>query len=531
MEEIARGIDGRLLALTGGQSVGPARHRTLEAVLGWSHDLLSEAERDRLCRVSVFQGAFAADAAARVLELPDGAAARAALTPLVETSLVASDGADFRLLDVTRSYARRRLDRHPRAARVRALHARVCIDGLATADADLLTQDRTAWSRTYGPMTGDVSAALGWCFSPAGDAALGTELAARSTQIALQSGLGTEFRRHFAAALARADGVTEARDVAGLRYAFAIIRADETGTSAPYRLDLPEPDRAPASPEAGAALFAAAYLDGDYPAAARHAEALARLGRAEGDRGVALAGSRMLAQALHHLGRHREAERLARPVLRNPLHFLPLTNVPQRVSMRIILARIAFLKDRLPEARALAREALAAALESNGPSVCQVLTQATIPLAVWTGDGDAAADVDVLRKTAHDLRLHYWIVWLEGLEIALASLDADPERRGQLLFALSLRRLPAKLADQIATFDPSLLTPETAGRVAAGTVGWCAPEVLRAEASRAADPGERRVLLRRAAAQAAEQGGTAWSRRIEADLAGSEAPPVRLRET
>lgn len=523
VDEIARGLDSRLLALTRGRPTDLARHRSLEAVLDWSYDLLSLDEQETLRRVSVFRGGFGDEAAARVLECADAAQARDRIAPLVEKSLVAQEGPAFRLLEATLAYAWRRQSQHPHAARVQALHARHCADRLATADADLLTRDRDTWTRAYGPLIGDVKAALAWCFSETGDAALGAELAKRSTQIALQSGLAEEFRAHFSAALARADGEAPGPDVAALRFAYAVIRADETGTTAPFRLDADDG----AGPEAAAARFSAAYIDGDYPAAARQAEAVVRIGKARDDRGLRLAGLRMLAQTSHHLGRHREAERLAREVLRAPLHFLPLSNVSQHVSMRIILSRIAFLTGRTAEAEALAAEAVAAGRDRNGPSICQALTQAAIPLRVWTGDAEAAAaDLRLLRATAHDLKLHFWIVWLEGLEIALETLAAPPERRGQLQFALSLRRLPVKLGDQIATFDPALLTPETAKRVAAGTVGWCAPEALRAEARGAADAGRRRLLLRKAEALAVAQGAIAWRRRIEDDLGAERVEPA-----
>lgn len=524
IDEIARGLDTRLLALTRGQPTSLARHRTIEAVLDWSYDLLSLDEQETLRRVSVFRGGFTDAAAARVLECPDATGAREKIEPLVEKSLVVQEGRLFRLLEATRAYAWRRQAQHPRAALVQALHARHCAERLETADADLLTLDRDSWTGRYRPLVCDVRAALAWCFSDGGDAGLGTELAKRSAQIAMQSGLGESFRAHFSAALARADEDAPGPDVAALRFAYAVIRADETGSTAPYLLNAAEEAGLRASPEAAAARFAAAYIDGDYPAAARHAEAVIGMGRARDDRGLRLAGLRMAAQTRHHLGRHREAARLGREVLRAPLHFLPLSNVSQQVSMRIILSRIAFLTGKAAEAGVLAAEALAAARDGNGPATCQVLTQATIPFRIWEGNLEAAAaDLQLLRTTAHDLKLHYWIVWLEGLEIALDILGAPPERRGQLQFALSLRRLPEKLGDQIATFHPILLTPDTTNRVAAGTVGWCAPEVLRAEAHRTADAERRRLLLGKAEALAAEQGAIAWRRRIEDDLGRERA--------
>ena len=93
-----------------------ARHRTLEATVGWSYDLLAEPEQHLLNRLSVFVGSFDLAAAERVcsgggietVDIVD------LLDRLVDKSLVsatASRGAmRFRLLETVREFAARRLD-------------------------------------------------------------------------------------------------------------------------------------------------------------------------------------------------------------------------------------------------------------------------------------------------------------------------------------------------------------------------------------------------------------------------------------
>src|SRR6266540_3827939 len=55
-EEIAARLDDRFRLLTGGSRTALERHQTLFALIEWSHNLLSEAERVLLRRLSVFAG-------------------------------------------------------------------------------------------------------------------------------------------------------------------------------------------------------------------------------------------------------------------------------------------------------------------------------------------------------------------------------------------------------------------------------------------------------------------------------------------
>ncbi|MGO8671070.1 MAG: AfsR/SARP family transcriptional regulator [Capsulimonadaceae bacterium] len=88
----------------------PARHRTLQATIDYSYDLLAEAHRRFFSQLSVFAGGWTAEAAETVCDQPD---AIDLLAGLREWSLIiAEDGeADVRLrmLDILREYARERL--------------------------------------------------------------------------------------------------------------------------------------------------------------------------------------------------------------------------------------------------------------------------------------------------------------------------------------------------------------------------------------------------------------------------------------
>ena len=63
------GLTDRLRLLSGGRG-GDERHRSLRAVLDWSHDLLDEEERTALRRLGRFVGDFDIGAASAVTGLP-----------------------------------------------------------------------------------------------------------------------------------------------------------------------------------------------------------------------------------------------------------------------------------------------------------------------------------------------------------------------------------------------------------------------------------------------------------------------------
>src|SRR5579862_3732319 len=63
VEQIVARLDNELSLLTGGSRTGQLRHQTLRATLDWSYELLSEAERTLLKRLSVFAGGWTLEAA------------------------------------------------------------------------------------------------------------------------------------------------------------------------------------------------------------------------------------------------------------------------------------------------------------------------------------------------------------------------------------------------------------------------------------------------------------------------------------
>ncbi len=113
LAELEAALADRFDVLDGARRGGSAHQRTLDDLVGWSHDLLDDDERMVLRRLSVFAGAAAADAAEAVCmrnHEPDG---RRVLERLVERSLLQADIVDgtirYRQLETVRSHARHRL--------------------------------------------------------------------------------------------------------------------------------------------------------------------------------------------------------------------------------------------------------------------------------------------------------------------------------------------------------------------------------------------------------------------------------------
>jgi predicted ATPase/DNA-binding CsgD family transcriptional regulator len=119
----------RLLAGGRGQAV---RHRSLRAVIGWSHDLLDDEERALFRRLAAFAGGFDLPAAAAVggVELPVGADV---LGRLVDKSLVVHDSVSrWRLLATIRAVAADKLREAGETADVHDRYRQWAVERAAT---------------------------------------------------------------------------------------------------------------------------------------------------------------------------------------------------------------------------------------------------------------------------------------------------------------------------------------------------------------------------------------------------------------
>ncbi|PRB10568.1 hypothetical protein CQ047_07200 [Microbacterium sp. MYb72] len=111
-EQIEARLENRFALLTGGDRAAPERHRTLQAVIEWSWDLLDDDSRTALTRLSLLPAGFSAATASAVLDEP---VVDDLLDRLVAQSLLvvaeAGNGADlrFRMLETVREFGLARL--------------------------------------------------------------------------------------------------------------------------------------------------------------------------------------------------------------------------------------------------------------------------------------------------------------------------------------------------------------------------------------------------------------------------------------
>jgi predicted ATPase len=141
--DIARRLDQRLRLFTSSDRLAADRHRTLQAAMRWSYDLLDQTQRRVFDRLSVFAGPFTIDAATALVtgdgveewEVLDGVLA------LVDKSLVVADelssGTRYRMLETMRQFGQQNLAAESLLAQYRTAHARYYADYVLSRRARL----------------------------------------------------------------------------------------------------------------------------------------------------------------------------------------------------------------------------------------------------------------------------------------------------------------------------------------------------------------------------------------------------------
>jgi predicted ATPase/DNA-binding CsgD family transcriptional regulator len=172
-ETLLAHLDPRLPLLTGGPLDAPRRHRTLEAAIAWSYDLLAPSERTLLTHLAVFAGGCMLEAAEAVCGPAAGAfgppavAVLDGLGSLLDKSLLQRtkqpDGHPrFRMLETIREFALERLEASGGAAAVRERHAAFYRALAETAAPELLQPGQAACLDRLEPERHDLDAALEW---------------------------------------------------------------------------------------------------------------------------------------------------------------------------------------------------------------------------------------------------------------------------------------------------------------------------------------------------------------------------------
>jgi predicted ATPase/class 3 adenylate cyclase len=167
-EQIAVGLDDRFRLLTGGRRTALPRHQTLLALIEWSHDLLTTAERMLLRRLSAFAGGWSLDAAQVVCGDGLGAEVLETMAYLVDKSLVDVEEPSiptegrYHLLETIRQYAHDKLLNAGEAEQIHDRHLAYFIHLAEETEPHLRGAEQLDWLERLDREHDNLRAALAW---------------------------------------------------------------------------------------------------------------------------------------------------------------------------------------------------------------------------------------------------------------------------------------------------------------------------------------------------------------------------------
>ena len=153
IDQLANRLDDRFRLLTSGSRTALPRHKTLRAVVDWSWELLTDAERMVLRRLSVFSGGASLEAAERVCagDAVEQEQVLELLTALAEKSLLLAEGDGaprYRMLGTIKEYAGHRLAEAGESDLARHAHLTYFTELTETAEPHLRRAEQLEWLAT-----------------------------------------------------------------------------------------------------------------------------------------------------------------------------------------------------------------------------------------------------------------------------------------------------------------------------------------------------------------------------------------------
>jgi predicted ATPase/DNA-binding CsgD family transcriptional regulator len=366
-EQILARLGSRFQLLSGGGPAGQPHHRTLQAALEWSYELLTDGEQAMWRRVSVFAGSFDLDAAEAVCAVGRVAVREIAdlIDALVAKSVLLREGqgtARYRLLDTIREFGLTKLRGRGNERLLRLRHLRWYAAMAARQEA--FGPGRAEWIAALDADHENLRAALRFCLAEPGEAAAGAQIACD---------LWRYWETH--------EHLTEGR-----RVLEALL--ERLGQTSP----------------APRALWVAGYLamvQGDLPTARRLLEAGLSAARLAGDADAEAWALSFLGYVIYSFGKTDDGQALAESALR--LH----EETGNQTGIALALAQTGFIRLCSGEPRMAADlyTQCARVSESSGNVWYQTYAQWAVGVATWLlGDpcGAAAplrAALSVMRRT------------------------------------------------------------------------------------------------------------------------------------
>lgn len=182
IDQLANRLDDRFRLLTGGSRTALPRHRTLRAMVDWSWELLTDAERTVLCRLSVFSGGASLEAAEQVCvsEAVEQYEVLELLTALTEKSLLVAAGDEaprYRMLGTIKEYAAQRLAEAEKTLLARHAHLAYFTELAEAAEPMLRRTEQLDWLAKLNAEHDNISSAMRGALA-AGEAPAAMRLAA-----------------------------------------------------------------------------------------------------------------------------------------------------------------------------------------------------------------------------------------------------------------------------------------------------------------------------------------------------------------
>src|SRR5258706_1836046 len=555
-------LDKRFELLAGGRRTALPRHQTLRAALDWSYDLLPEPEQCLLRRLGVFAAGFTLEAATALMS--DTGHAPSLLLErignLVAKSLVTLDGSAptgrWRLLDTIRDYALEKLAESGETEQV----ARRCVeffrDLVRPAMHGSQAQPTVDAMARYGREIDNVRACLDWSFSPAGDVASGVVLTAAYAPVWLDLSLVGECRERVERAVdfLSSDSKVNPTLTVQLHVSLGIALIFSMGSVARIRVVLAKAleaaeslDDVSAMLEIHFALYGAYHNCGECREAKAAAERFSRVASRTRDPALAPMAYRLIGNCLHYGGNQLEAQHSFERMLdvyiapENQRHAIWFS-YNQRAMGQARLATVLWLRGFVDQALTQAQASLEdAQATGHRPTLCWVLHYGAYPVALMTGDLDAAGKtVATLTDLAASLSAPIWTILtqcLEGkllirrgeygtgsvlLRTALATCEKSehticyPEFLGALADGIAGL---GRFTEALATIDRALASANRGGE------RWFVPELLRNKGEFLLSGADDRAIPARelcfaeALEVAREQGALSWELRGALSLA------------
>jgi predicted ATPase/DNA-binding SARP family transcriptional activator len=432
LSDLLVGLDKRFTLLATDARSAAARHRSIEATVDWSYQLLSSSEQLLFQRLSVFSAGFTPDAAEEVcadehLPRPDVVPT---LFSLVEKSLIRlgatfRGGARYTMLQTIRECSLNKLHASSRAVDLHLRHALYFSTMASNTEATVKTRQQVEWLAQLEEEHDNFRTAIEWALGS--EPLLALEIATRLDEFWLRRHIGegtTWVTRAMEAALPTGELRARAVDVAGHLawltgdHELALVLIGEAAKAWVALGDVPRAGRATD------ALGAGQFASGAIELGLEHMHRAVEMLRPTGDKW-------RLASALNNLGFNLALSGdslTAKPLLDEALQLARQCDDPHSVADILdSVAEVEMSLGRHNQARALWQECFAIAMRLDDKRQSAYILESRARLALLEGDPELcirlASASEATRTSIGEVAPPDW------REIVIKTLQ---EARGQL---------------------------------------------------------------------------------------------------